>query len=575
MQTLTSAQIEWLREGKNVAKNLVLKTVGGATIPISWEHDIVEGTFSIDKNSVSRRELEVGNADCTEISFDVYNEGKWDGINMVGGELTLTYTIAGSTLPGGKFTVDAKPVDGVILHVRALDNMFKFMRKYTPAMTYPATLGAILSDCCTQCGVANATPIFPNSGLVIQREPKVLDVTFHQVVAWVAAMAGRNASINEHGELVLRWYDGVAFSIHENDYFDLDFNEADNTITGIQFKDEDGIEHWEGVSGYMLTVTGNPFVNDNPGANLAAIWTQIQGFTWRPVSRFNTVEFPHLWPGDLVAIEVGNQTVNSIVTSHRFGNSESSFSAAGESGNAYTLAQKLATFTPEEQASFMQALKLKRLDARYVQVGGETLEDALITIGDGQIRIEDQVGEVIERVDSWKSIDLMTEQYYLSTSPLALIEGEWVETPPAWQSGKYIWTRSLITYGDGSTDYTPPVCVTGHKGDAGDDGTDGKDAITLHIDSVNGNIFKNSSVATILVVSVIAGVDWIQNSTELKVKFGNGSYIKWREKKLGQVEFIDIPRADSRISDDGFMLAITPADINTKSTFKCELIAEE
>lgn len=106
-------------------------------------------------------------------------------------------------------------------------------------------------------------------------------------------------------------------------------------------------------------------------------------------------------------------------------------------------------------------------------------------------------------------------------------------------------------------------------------GKDGEDAITLHLESVNGNIFKNSAVATVLVASIIAGEDWIQNSTELKAKYGTNSYLMWREKKMGEVEYTDIPRSDSRISDDGFIFTVNPIDINTKSTFKCDLIMEE
>lgn len=66
---------------------------------------------------------------------------------------------------------------------------------------------------------------------------------------------------------------------------------------------------------------------------------------------------------------------------------------------------------------------------------------------------------------SGKGISSIVEQYYLSDSATEQIGGSWSATAPTWQDGKYIWTRTLITYTDNSTVTTSPVCATGHKGD--------------------------------------------------------------------------------------------------------------
>lgn len=53
----------------------------------------------------------------------------------------------------------------------------------------------------------------------------------------------------------------------------------------------------------------------------------------------------------------------------------------------------------------------------------------------------------------------ITEEYYLSTSKTTQTGGSWVTTPPAWTAGKYMWTRSKITYKNpASTAYTTPIC---------------------------------------------------------------------------------------------------------------------
>lgn len=87
-----------------------------------------------------------------------------------------------------------------------------------------------------------------------------------------------------------------------------------------------------------------------------------------------------------------------------------------------------------------------------------------------------------------KAIDSVSESYYKSTSPTELKGGSWVDKYPGWEQGTYIWTRSTITYSDGSAPtVTEPICVTGSTGNTGSagytpikgvdyfDGTDGKD----------------------------------------------------------------------------------------------------
>lgn len=68
---------------------------------------------------------------------------------------------------------------------------------------------------------------------------------------------------------------------------------------------------------------------------------------------------------------------------------------------------------------------------------------------------------------SGKGVKSIVEQYYLSTSQTSLTGGSWITTPPTWEKGKYIWTRSVITYTDDSTTTTDPISVTGGAGENG------------------------------------------------------------------------------------------------------------
>ena len=67
----------------------------------------------------------------------------------------------------------------------------------------------------------------------------------------------------------------------------------------------------------------------------------------------------------------------------------------------------------------------------------------------------------------------IVERYYQSSSATALSGGSWSTTVPTWTDGKYIWTKSVITYTNGTTAETTAVCVTGSKGATGAQGAKG------------------------------------------------------------------------------------------------------
>ena len=94
-----------------------------------------------------------------------------------------------------------------------------------------------------------------------------------------------------------------------------------------------------------------------------------------------------------------------------------------------------------------------------------------ITFGANNTSVEDVATAASKAVV--KSVD----HYYLSDSPTSLVGGSWGNTAPSWTDGKYIWRRSFITYGDGSTEYTPSengVCITGNTGPRGLQGLQGE-----------------------------------------------------------------------------------------------------
>lgn len=76
-------------------------------------------------------------------------------------------------------------------------------------------------------------------------------------------------------------------------------------------------------------------------------------------------------------------------------------------------------------------------------------------------------GETGNTGSAGKGVKSIVEQYYKSTSATSLSGGSWSTTYPGWENGKYIWTRSIITYTDNTSTTTTAVCVTGAKGSTG------------------------------------------------------------------------------------------------------------
>lgn len=77
-------------------------------------------------------------------------------------------------------------------------------------------------------------------------------------------------------------------------------------------------------------------------------------------------------------------------------------------------------------------------------------------------------------------IKSIVEEYYLSSSSKSLLNGEWSSVSPEWKEHWFIWTRTIITYTNGTVLTTKPICVTGSKGDKGEPGVDGESPAAIY-----------------------------------------------------------------------------------------------
>ena len=70
-------------------------------------------------------------------------------------------------------------------------------------------------------------------------------------------------------------------------------------------------------------------------------------------------------------------------------------------------------------------------------------------------------------------------EYATSTDATVTPSDGWSETPPTYMDGQYTWLRVTVTYGDGHTELSNPVLMTGPKGGKGETGTAGVSVTSL------------------------------------------------------------------------------------------------
>lgn len=155
--------------------------------------------------------------------------------------------------------------------------------------------------------------------------------------------------------------------------------------------------------------------------------------------------------------------------------------------------------------------------------------------------------------------------------------------------GIYMDNDGQIAFGDANnyikfykdTDGTYKLAISAASLTFGGSGTNLEEAIdelkdevttNLRIDSSKGTVFKNNSVSTVLSAVIYRGSQRITDIDTLHSAMGSGAYLQWKWQRMDEETFGVISASDTRIGNSGFTLTLTPADVDTKVTFMCELI---
>lgn len=126
--------------------------------------------------------------------------------------------------------------------------------------------------------------------------------------------------------------------------------------------------------------------------------------------------------------------------------------------------------------------------------------------------------------------------------------GTWSANIPSTAAGEYLWTRTIVAYSDDTSTTSYSVSRNGS------DGQDGADALTLVITSSNGDIFKNTAIATTLTAHVYKGGAEVTGSALTAL-----GTIKWYKD------------GGTTAVATGQTLTITAGQVQTKATYIAQL----
>lgn len=314
------------------------------------EADIIAGSFSIDRYSITGTRIEIGSACAGECKFKLKNyTGQWNSVKFEGAQLFVEIGIADwenyqsasdiTWIPCGYFTIDAPVKNSSILAVEALDRMAKLDK---PAdwsqLTSATTVQTLISRICDLCDVilANGSAVsgLPNASYRIVLPTDEDDYTYRNLLQAACMLTGTCAFFNYNGLLELKWYTNTSVSIDETKRYNHEIQENDITITGVYFYkeiDESTVqEYLSGTKDYAFDISENPLLGDNVQGVVTALGTALNGFTYRPV-KATVKPAPYLYPMDKYSFLKAGTTYNAIVSNVTVGlNANTSIEGKGE-----------------------------------------------------------------------------------------------------------------------------------------------------------------------------------------------------------------------------------------------------
>lgn len=457
-------------------------TVNGVNESFSVaENEIVQGSLSIDRYSVSNSKIEVGSAVAAELTLKLKNDdGKYDNTVFEGAEVFVKIGIKKwdahrwenaviHWIPCGYFTIDEPPRALSTITISALDRMILFDKTVDISkLSFPMTVADLLNKICTICGVTMATDItrLPNKDYQITAYPEGQDLTYRTLLQWCAALTGTCAFMNYDGNLELKWYEQTDLTISPSERYNSDMQENDVAITGIYFKDAANTEYIAGTDDYCLDLSSNGLLQDNVQVVLDTLYVSLKGFSYRPYTA-TIKSAPYIYPMDMIHYEDAKGEVHdTIITNVTFGmNLSTSIAGKGETTQKQKYSQSGGL--TKQQATILEKLR-ENLDKAMTAKEQAQLElNRLLSnsLGLNIVTIPQDDGTQIYYFCDGETLESSNIIYTFKANGFAWTK-DWNDGNPVWKygfskDGNAIYNM-LAAYKI-TTEYLEAGCVTAEK----------------------------------------------------------------------------------------------------------------
>lgn len=457
-------------------------TVNGVNESFSVaENEIVQGSLSIDRYSVSNSKIEVGSAVAAELTLKLKNDdGKYDNTVFEGAEVFVKIGIKKwdahrwenaviHWIPCGYFTIDEPPRALSTITISALDRMILFDKTVDMSkLSFPMTVADLLNKICTICGVTLATDItrLPNKDYQITAYPEGQDLTYRTLLQWCAALTGTCAFMNYDGNLELKWYEQTDLTISPSERYNSDMQENDVAITGIYFKDAANTEYIAGTDDYCLDLSSNGLLQDNVQVVLDTLYVSLKGFSYRPYTA-TIKSAPYIYPMDMIHYEDAKGEVHdTIITNVTFGmNLSTSIAGKGETTQKQKYSQ--GGGLTKQQATILEKLR-------------ENLDKAMTAKEQAQLELNRLLSNSLGLNIVTIPQDDGTQVYYFcdgetleSSNIIYTFKANGFAWTKSWNDGNPVWKYGFSKDGNAiynmlaaykiSTEYLDAECVTAEK----------------------------------------------------------------------------------------------------------------
>ena len=131
--------------------------------------DLMSDGMTVKTGVSSTDSFDIGSASIGECTLRLDNtDGRFNAYDFEGAVINASIGLQLSEdriewIPKGIYTGEPGKFTGAVISVTAYDNMAKFDQPYTDSrLKYPATLGQVVADACSVCGVVQASADFSN-----------------------------------------------------------------------------------------------------------------------------------------------------------------------------------------------------------------------------------------------------------------------------------------------------------------------------------------------------------------------------------------------------------------------------